>query len=82
MQSKRNLAILVINYSGRGGGGEGRGGEALGFGGYWRIAWFSRGTEGESVVANEYEEAVYIKLTALSLQHLSLSRLLNTQITV
>ena len=80
MQSKRNLAILVINYSGR--GGEGGGGEALGFGGYWRIAWFSRGTEGESVVANEYEKAVYIKLTALSLQHLSLSRLLNTQITV
>ena len=32
MQSKRNLAILVINYSGRG-GGEGGGGEALGFGG-------------------------------------------------
>ena len=81
MQSKRNLAILVINYSGRG-GGEGGGGGALGFGGYWRIAWFSRGTEGESVVANEYEKAVYIKLTALSLEHLSLSRLLNTQITV
>ena len=80
MQSKRNLAILVINYSGR--GGEGGGGEALGFGGYWRITWFSRGTEEESVVANEYEKAVYIKLTALSLQHLSLSRLLNTQITV
>ena len=78
MQSKRNLAILVINYSGRGGGG----GEALGFGGYWRIIWFSRGTEGESVVANEYEKAVYIKLIALSLEHLSLSRLLNTQITV
>ena len=76
MQSKRNLAILVINYSGRGGG------EALGFGGYWRITWFSRGTEGESVVANEYGKAVYIKLTALILQHLSLSRLLNTQITV
>ena len=80
MQSKRNLALPVINYSGRGGGGGG--GEALGFGGYWRIAWFSRGTEGESVVANEYEKAVYLKLTALSLQHLSLSRLLNTQITV
>ena len=77
MQSKRNLAILVINYSGRGGGGGRRGGV-----GVWRITWFSRGTEEESVVANEYEEAVYIKLTALSLQHLSLSRLLNTQITV
>ena len=82
MQSKRNLAILVINYSGRRGEGGGVRGEALGFGGYWRIAWFSRGTEGESVVANEYEKAVYLKLTALSLQHLFLSRLLNTQITV
>ena len=28
MQSKRNLAILVINYSGRRGEGEGGGGEA------------------------------------------------------
>ena len=42
MQSKRNLAILVINYSGRGGGGEaGRrgGGEAgrRGGVGVWRI---------------------------------------------
>ena len=82
MQSKRNLAILIINYSGRRGEGGGVRGEALGFRGYWRIAWFSRGTEGESVVANEYEKAVYIKLTALSLQHLFFSRLLNTQITV
>ena len=34
MQSKRNLAILVINYSGRGGGG---GGERRGGVGVWRI---------------------------------------------
>ena len=84
MQSKRNLAILVINYSGRRGRGEveGEAGRRWGLEDIGGSHGFHRGTEGELVVANEYEKAVYKKLTALSLQHLSLSRLLNTQITV